>query len=343
MSTQMKNRSTIPWFALAAGVAVAAGVVRWTRRIDFQGRVVVIVGGTRGLGFALAREFAAEGARLAICARNEADVTRARDRLRNEGAVDVLAMPCDATEEGDVSRFIQEVTAHFGRIDVLVNNAGAVAVGPMETMTLADYDEAMRIHFHAPLLMTLAVLPVMRAERFGRIVNISSIGGKLAVPHLLPYSASKFALTGFSEGLRAELAKDGILVTTACPSMMRTGSPPKAIFKGRHHQEYTWFAISDALPLLSMSATRAARRIVDAARYGKAEAMLSLQSRLASTFHGVFPGLTAQILSLANRLLPAPGGIGSERALGKESETPITRSRLTALTQSAGREHNQTP
>ena len=74
------------------------------------------------------------------------------------------------------------------------------------------------------------------------------------MPHLLPYSASKFALVGFSEGLRAELAKDGIRVTTVCPGLMRTGSPPNAAFKGRHREEYAWFALSDALPILSISA-----------------------------------------------------------------------------------------
>src|SRR5205085_11782954 len=136
-------------------------------------------------------------------------------------------------------------------------------------------EEVMKVHFWAPLHTTLAALPEMRQRRDGRIVNISSIGGKVSVPHLLPYSASKFALTGWSEGLRSELLKDGIYVTTVCPGLMRTGSPRNALFKGKNEAEYAWFSISDALPIVSMSAKRAAQQIVDAAARGAAEVVLS--------------------------------------------------------------------
>src|SRR6185503_4123757 len=121
-----------------------------------------------------------------------------------------------------------------------------------------------------------AVLPEMRARREGRIVNITSIGGKISVPHLLPYSASKFALVGLSEGLRAELAKDGIVVTTICPGLMRTGSPRNATFKGQHRAEYAWFSIGDSLPVTAMSADRAARQILTACKRGEAEVVLSV-------------------------------------------------------------------
>src|SRR5207302_995684 len=148
---------------------------------------------------------------------------------------------------------VDEVLDRFGRLHVLINNAGVIQVGPMEEMTLADYEDTMQTHFWAPLFTTLSVLPALRRQGEGRIVNISSIGGKIAVPHLLPYSASKFALTGFSEGLRAELLKDGIYVTTVCPGLMRTGSPRNADFKGQHRAEYAWFSISDSLPFFSMA------------------------------------------------------------------------------------------
>src|SRR5204862_108983 len=147
--------------------------------------------------------------------------------------------------------------------------------------------------FWGPLYATCAVLPQMRARRDGRIVNISSIGGRVGIPHLVPYSASKFALVGLSEGLRAELAKDNIIVTTVCPGLMRTGSPRNATFKGRHRAEYAWFSISDALPVLTMSAERAAQKIVTACKRGDAELVLTIQAKLAAMFHGLFPGLTA--------------------------------------------------
>jgi NAD(P)-dependent dehydrogenase (short-subunit alcohol dehydrogenase family) len=322
--------------------AATIAAVRWSRRIDFRGRVVLITGGSRGLGLVLARQFAEEGARLAICARDPDELSRAVDDLTARGA-DVLAVTCDVTLQEDVNRMVVEVVRRFGGIDVLVNNAGTIAVGPMETMTVADYETAMRTHFYGPLFTTLAVLPRLRERGTGgRIVNISSIGGKMAVPHLLPYCASKFALTGFSEGLRAELLKDGIYVTTVCPGLMRTGSPRNASFKGRHREEYAWFHISDALPGASISAVRAARQIVSACRHGRAEVVLSLPAKAATTLYALFPGLASEFEARLNaHVLPAPGGIGEMPALGKDSESRITRSWLTGLSRAAEEANNQ--
>lgn len=325
---------------------IAVGAVLATRAIarsgcsySFRDKVVLITGGSRGLGLVLARQLAAEGARIVICARDEDELRRAEGELRARGA-DVLAIGCDVTDREQVESMVEEIHRHFGLVDVLINNAGTIQVGPMEEMTLVDYDEALRIHLWAPLYATLAVLPDMR-HRDGRIVNIASIGGKISVPHLLPYSASKFALVGLSEGLRAELAEEGVSVTTVCPGLMRTGSPRNAFFKGRHRQEYTWFSISDALPGISMSAERAARKILEAARHGDAEVVLSVPAKLAVTMHGVAPGFTARLMGLVNRLLPGPGGIGRERARGAASGTLLSNSWLTTLDQNAARRNNQ--
>jgi short-subunit dehydrogenase len=163
----------------------------------------------------------------------------------------------------------------------------------------------MATNFWGPLNAILAVLPHMRSRGEGRIVNIASIGGKLSVPHLLPYSSSKFALVGLSEGLRAELRASGIVVTTVCPGLMRTGSPRHATFKGRHDAEYTWFNLADNFPLLSMDVERAARRILRAVRHGNSHVVLSLPAKVADKLHGLFPGLTSDALGLANRLLPS--------------------------------------
>lgn len=327
--------------ALGAGGALAARAgVRQRRSYDFTGKTVLITGGARGLGLLLAREFAAEGARLVLTARHADELARARDDLTGRGA-EVLAVPGDVTDRAAVERLVEAASERFGGVDVLVNNAGIIQVGPFETMTVADFEEAMRVHFWAPLYTTLAVLPGMRARGAGRIVNISSIGGKLSVPHLLPYGASKFALTGLSEGLRAELAKDGILVTTVCPGLMRTGSPRNATFKGQHQAEYAWFSLGGALPLSSMAADRAAQQIVDACRHGDAEVILTWQARLATVAHGLFPALVTDLFGLINRALPGPGGIGERSAKGYESESALTRSWLTALSQRAARENNE--
>jgi NAD(P)-dependent dehydrogenase (short-subunit alcohol dehydrogenase family) len=310
------------------------------RGFAFQGKVVLITGGSRGLGLVMARQLAREGARLAICARDADELERAREELTSMGA-EVLALTCDVTERTQVEAAVRMIVERLGPVDVLINNAGVIQVGPMELMTTADYDEAMRTHFWGPLFMTLAVLPEMRVRRAGRIVNIASIGGKISVPHLLPYSASKFALTGLSEGLRAELLKDGILVTTVCPGLMRTGSPRNAMFKGRHRAEYAWFSISDSLPFTSIAAERAARQILAACRRGDAELVVSVQAKLATKVAGLMPGFVANALGFVNTILPGPDGIGAGRVRGEDSESALSPSLLTILSDRAAVRNNE--
>jgi len=339
----MSARSKNSWWTLAAGVGTALAVRAVWRKLnayDLRGKTALVTGGSRGLGLVIARELVREGANVAICARDQDELRSARQDLAQRGGR-VQAIRCDITDRGQVESMVHLVRERFGRIDVLINNAGVIQVGPVEVMRLEDYAEAMKVHYWAPLYAMLAVLPEMRQRREGRIVNISSIGGKVAVPHLVPYDGSKFALVGLSEGLHAELIKDGIVVTTVCPGLMRTGSPRNAFFKGQHRAEYAWFSISDALPLFSISAERAARRIITACKQGEAEVVLSLPAQAAVAFHGVFPGLTAEILGLVNRFLPGPGGIGNKRALGKDSESSLSPSWLTALNERAAVRNNE--
>lgn len=316
--------------------------VQWARQQSyrFSGKTVLITGGSRGLGLVMARQLVQAGAQVAICARDAAELDRAKADLEQRGSK-VLAVPCDVTDRSQVEQLIQTIREQFGPIDVLINNAGLIQVGPMELMTLEDYDEAMKLHFWAPLYTTMSVLPEMKQRRAGRIVNISSIGGKIAVPHLLPYSASKFALAGLSEGMRTELAQDGVMVTTVCPGLIRTGSAHNALFKGQHRQEYVWFSISDSLPLISMSAEAVARRILAACRRGDAEILPALSAQVGARIHGLFPGLTADLLSVVNRVLPKAGGIGQERVLGKESHSALSPSLLTVLSDWAAQRNNE--
>jgi NAD(P)-dependent dehydrogenase (short-subunit alcohol dehydrogenase family) len=327
----------------AGALLVARALAKRRRAFDFEGKTVLITGGSRGLGLVLAREFAKRGARLAICARDPHELERARADLVSRGA-EVFAFPCDVTERAQVQEWVRLCARRFGSIDVLVNNAGVISVGPIDVMTLADYEEAMRVHFWGPLHAILAALPEMRRAGGGRIVNVSSIGGKISVPHLVPYSASKFALAGLSDGLRAELMKENIVVTTVCPGLMRTGSPRNATFKGRHRAEYAWFSISDALPATSIQAERAARQIVAACRRGDAELIITTQALLAVKFRALFPEMTADLLSLTNVLLPASSGeesIGARRAKGRESESELSPSWLTTLSDRAAERNNE--
>jgi short-subunit dehydrogenase len=331
--------------ALGAGTAVGLGLAYWGVRQSWRykmvGKVVVITGGSRGLGLALARTFLHRGAKVALLARDPEALERARQLLAGHGTV--FVRPCDVRDKTQVEQAMTDVRQEFGEVDVLVNNAGTITVGPMDSMTIEEYREALEVFFWASLYTTLAVLPSMRKRRSGRIVNISSIGGKISVPHLLPYSVGKFALAGFSEGLRAEVAKDSICVTTVYPGLMRTGSPRNADFKGKHRAEYAWLQLSDATPGISISADRAARQIVNACEYGKAELIISLPAKVAIKLHGLFPSAASIALATANRLLPTAAGTNGTKRKGTESATPLTESWLTTLDEHAARKNNQVP
>jgi len=168
----------------------------------------------------------------------------------------------------------------------------------------------------------------------------TSIGGRVAVPHLVPYCCAKFACVGFSEGLHAELKRFGINVLTVVPGLMRTGSHLHAQFKGKHKQEFGWFALSGTNPLASISARRAARKIVSAACSNRADLVIGWQAKLMAEVRGVAPGLTHRALALVNRLLPDAGGI-TQKKPGHESQSVVTRSPLTMLGKRAARRYNQ--
>lgn len=338
----MKLRTWLQLGSVAGAVALARTVVLRRRLLGLAGKTVVVTGGSRGLGLVLSRALIDRGARVAICARDEAELERARTELAHMGG-DVFAAVCDVGDRDDVLRFIAEVEDDFGAIDVLVNNAGIIQVGPIELMTEEDFERAMRINFRGPLHAMLAVLPGMRRRKAGRIVNIASIGGKIAVPHLAPYTTSKFALVGLSEAMRAEVAKDGIYVTTVCPGLMRTGSPRHAWFKGQVQSEYAWFSIGDSNSLSSISAERAVDQIIEALVRGDAELVISPQAKLISLAHGVAPGLVQEVLSLVTRMMPGAPAKKSKIAVeGKYAESVFAPSPLTKKSDAAARRNNET-
>lgn len=285
-----------------------------------EDRVVLITGGSRGLGLALAERFGRAGNKLVLAARDLNELTEARDTLLKRKAVrareDILLIPADLTDPIQAANLVEHAIAHFGRIDVLINNAGIMEIGPFEDQTLEAYQRAINTNFFAALHMTQAVLPHM-LHRSGRksaaIVNICSIGGKVAVPHMLPYTASKFALVGFSEGLHAEMRHKGIRVTTVCPGLMRTGGHVHASFVGDRDKEARWFNLGATTPVVAASVKRAANQIYNAVAQGRAEIIITPQAWLAARMAAVAPETTQRFISLVNEfVLPAPvGSVGS--------------------------------
>jgi NAD(P)-dependent dehydrogenase (short-subunit alcohol dehydrogenase family) len=335
---------------IAAATAATAGfaafqLYRRRSELNLRGHVTLITGGSRGLGLQMARDFAAQGCRIAICARDADELWTAEEDVRARGG-EVWSAVCDVSDRQQVEKLIGDVIDHYGRLDILVANAGTIQVGPVDQMRLEDFESAMNVMFWGVLYPVWSALPHMTQRHSGRIVTITSIGGKVSVPHLLPYSCAKFAAVALSEGLRAELAPKGIKVHTIVPGLMRTGSHVNAMFKGRHEDEFRWFGLSASMPGVSMSVKRASAQVVEAVRRGRSERVLSTPAQLLAKFHGAFPELSQAVLALVNRLmLPSSAGGSEELLAGKEVEGRLGRvfQLMTALGRAAAGRMNQRP
>jgi len=302
----MKGFRLLQGAALLSAIWMGRTLWNASRRSDLRGQVVLITGGSRGLGLLLAREFARQSCQVIICARLQDELEKAQARLRAWG-VGAFALICDVSDQSEVNSMVETIRQRYGRVDILVNNAGTIQVTPIQSATVDDFQKAMETMFWGGLYTILALLPDMEAHHRGHIVNITSIGGKVAVPHLLPYVAAKFAMTGFSEGLAAELAGSGVRVTSITPGLMRTGSYLNAFFKGQQEDEFRWFSISDNLPFLSMDGEAAAQAIVEAVRRGETEYVLTLPAKGIIRLYGLFPQIMIPLIgSVARWLLPAP-------------------------------------
>ncbi len=311
-----------------------------TASYSVRGKVTLITGGSRGLGLVLARHICAEGGSVVIIARDADELARAKADLNRRGGT-VLPIQCDLLDPAQIEAAVRQVIDRFGKIDILINSAGIIEVGPLEHMTREDFERTMRLHFWAPYELVSKAVPEMRIRGGGRIVNISSIGGKVAVPHLAPYSVSKFALTGFSDAIRAELARDNILVTTVAPGMMRTGSHVNARFKGEHDMEFAWFATAAGAPLISINADRAARKILAACRRGQPSLTLTFAARGAIFGNALFPNLTGYMMKVINRFLPGRGGKSGDESRAGAHVHRLTPRWLTHLADHATKKNNE--
>src|SRR5216110_1992261 len=304
----MNIRVLLPAGAVLLGAWVTARIIR-TARYTLCDKVAVITGGSRGLGLVLARHICAQGGSVALIARDREELARAKaDLARRGGAPNAFGVQCDLLDAAQIEAAVRQIIDRFGKMDILINNAGIIEVGPLEHMTREDFERAMKLHFWAPLELIMQIIPEMRRRGGGRIVNISSIGGKIAVPHMAPYAASKFALVGLSDALRAELACENIFVTTVTPGMMRTGSEIHAKFKGDHAAEFKSFTGASKLPFASISAERAARKILAGCRRGQPALIMPMPARALIIANALFPNITARIMKFINKHLPASTG-----------------------------------
>lgn len=334
MKASMVSTRLLPIMALVAGYSASKYYLSLQRQISFKGKVVIITGGSRGLGLLMAREIARQGGKVAICARNANELDKARDWLSKEGAGDVDRLVCDVSVREQVENMVSAVKNRHGTIDILINNAGVIEIAPIEHMGIEDFKEAMDTIFWGSLYPSLAVLGHMREKNSGQIVNITSIGGILALPHMIPYSSAKFAVVGLSQGLHAELKSSGIKVTTIVPGLMRTGSYINAKIKGQKEKEFTWFALGDALPGISMDAERAVHQILKAVRRKQAYKIIGMPAKVAAFLNGNMPGVVSEVLSTVSDFLPKADDSTSDSQIpvkGQEVNTLEKKSPLKTI------------
>lgn len=296
---------------LSVGLTCAGLAATWKGRGarpigSWQGRTALITGGSRGLGLALARQCGAHGATVWVVARDAQEVSDAVARLLDEG-IEAHGHVADITDQTQAAETVQAVVDRHRRLDILINDAGVITAMPFENAELGDFEESLRTHFWGPLYLIRAALPYLRDAAPAHIINVSSIGGRIGVPHLSPYCAGKFALCGLSDTLRAELAPYGIWVTTASPGLMRTGSIRQVKVRGHHESEARMFAVVSGTPLTTVSAAAAAREIVWAARTGRATVAPNWQARVAQIITALTPEVSAALASFVTAMvLPHP-------------------------------------
>ncbi|XVX20796.1 SDR family NAD(P)-dependent oxidoreductase [Actinomycetota bacterium] len=302
--------------------------------------VAMVVGGSRGLGLLVCRELLERGYAVVACARDEAELERAAATVAGAGRLETRV--CDIRDRDAVRALVAEVERAHGHIDVAITVAGIIQAAPAESLTQEHFDEAIETMLEGPIVVARAVEPGMRARGRGHIGTVTSVGGMVSPPHLLPYATAKFGAVGFSDGLAASLAGTGVTATTIVPGLMRTGSHENAQFGGDSAAEYAWFAPAASLPLLSTDADRAARRIVDAVLAGKPMVVLTPLAWLGIRVRGLMPGTTTRAMGLANRLLPsAPPGAGGGTVDGKTAghrlDSRVVRALATLGTRAARR------
>ncbi|MEW1955483.1 SDR family NAD(P)-dependent oxidoreductase [Terrabacter sp. NPDC080008] len=308
--------------------------------------VAVVLGASRGLGFLIARDLLQRGHHVVLAARDEAELADAARDL--EGLGPLAVEPCDVRDRHQVGELVGKVEHTVGPIEVLVTVAGVIQAAPAESLALHEFEDAIDTMAWGPIHAAMTVLPHMRRRGHGRIGTVTSIGGMVSPPHLLPYATAKFAAVGFSDGLAAALSGTGVSATTVVPGLMRTGGHVHARFGGDAPAEYAWFAPAASLPLVSVDAERAARRIVDGVLRGKAMVVLTPLAWVGIRVRGLAPATTTRLMGLAARLLPGPAGREGARTVeGAEAARRLASplvDRLTTLgDRAARRTHDAAP
>lgn len=260
-------------------------------QIDLSNKRVIVTGASRGIGRAIARAFAAEGARVAICARTESDVKAAGDDLLIRGAKDVIARDVDVTDTAGVKHFVEDIAATWGGVDVLVNNAGQGRGGNLDTLTPEQILEHANVLQMGHFRFVQAVVPHMRKQRWGRIIEINALAGVYPTPDGIPSVVNRAACIAMSKSLGMSLAKDNILVNTLNMGWIDTGQ------WDRHFKEMPPGCTREEFDAMVL-------KVVPIGRFGKPEDVAGMALFLSSEY--------ASFISAAS--IEIAGGMGGQIA-----------------------------
>ncbi|QHT68354.1 SDR family oxidoreductase [Rhodocytophaga rosea] len=254
-----------------------------------KNKVIIITGGSSGIGKACAEVFGAAGGKIAITGRNEQTLQEVAQKLSSQG-IEVLPIVADVSIEQDCIRMIEETLKKFGKIDVLINNAGISMRALFNDLDLAVFKKVMDINFYGTVYATKYCLPHILQSK-GSIIGISSINGYRGTPARTAYSASKYAMQGFMESLRTEVMKKGVHVLVACPGFTTSNIRNAALLAdGRPQGE------SPREEAKMMSAEEVARHILKATQQRKRDMVLTTQGKLAVFLNKWIPGIMDTIV-----------------------------------------------
>jgi short-subunit dehydrogenase len=253
-----------------------------SNRVDLSGEVVVVTGASMGIGEAISKIFAEKGATVVMLSRDAGRAEAARERVGH--ADKTLALACDVRNREEIDRVIGLTMHHYGRIDVWINNAGHGLLDTVSDADMAACRETFDTNLFGAMDAMQAIVPVMKQQGSGTIVNISSVAGHIPVPFLAIYSATKFALNAIGKGARIELKKFGINVLTVCPGYVRTDFGANAI-RGRELKQVRPESVR------GISAERVARAVFRAYLKKKREAIVPWTMQPVIKIYQLFPGL----------------------------------------------------
>jgi len=252
--------------------------------LGLQGKVAIVAASSKGMGKACALELAAEGARVAMCARTEAELGAAANEVRQKTKGEALAVPADVANLADIQRVVARTVEAFGGVDILVANAGGPPLGVFDQMTDVQWQAAFELNLLSTIRFIREVLPYMREKRWGRIINIQSSSVKQPIDGLILSNTIRPGVVGLAKSLAVELAKDNILINTVCPGRiltdrLRQGIAYRAREAGKNFEEYLPSYVAD-IPL---------------GRIGTPEEFANMVVFLASERASYITGVTVQV------------------------------------------------